>query len=194
MVTGYMPLVYDTAYSRVYGERSKVEISIPMDKKNNLIYSEKLTSWRTTRLFLVLALIFFALFFWREVHNGMDMPSIIFICISGFFMFYVVNYRALQIKFTSDSLQLIFGIFHWSEHFTNIEACSLDRLPMINEKGGAGIHFMMVHHRYRVSFNFLEYPRVVMALKKKRGWVQELSFSTRQPEEIIRIISENIRK
>mgnify|MGYP000900013350 CR=1 FL=1 len=30
--------------------------------------------------------------------------------------------------------------------------------------GGAGIHFMSIRGRYRASFNFLEYPRVVIAL------------------------------
>jgi hypothetical protein len=56
--------------------------------------------------------------------------------------------------------------------------------------GGAGIHWMMVHGRYRASFNFLEYPRVVVRFKQKRGLVQDVSFSTRQPEEVIRCIEQ----
>ena len=56
--------------------------------------------------------------------------------------------------------------------------------------GGAGIHFMTVHNRYRASFNFLEYPRVVIAFKKKVGLVRDISFSTRRPEEVTRLIRE----
>jgi hypothetical protein len=54
--------------------------------------------------------------------------------------------------------------------------------------GGAGIHFMLIHKRYRVSFNFLEHPRVVIALKRKAGWVRDVSFSTCQPNELIQLI------
>jgi hypothetical protein len=54
--------------------------------------------------------------------------------------------------------------------------------------GGAGIHFMFIRKRYRASFNFLEYPRVVIAFKRKAGPVQDISFSTRRPDDLIRLI------
>lgn len=56
--------------------------------------------------------------------------------------------------------------------------------------GGAGIHFMTIRARYRASFNFLEYPRVVVAFKKKVGLVRDISFSTRRPDEVLRLIQE----
>ncbi len=65
-----------------------------------------------------------------------------------------------------------------------------DDLPALNKYGGAGIHFMFVRGRYRASFNFLEYPRLAVTFKRKVGPVQELSFSTRQTEEIMSIIQE----
>jgi len=49
---------------------------------------------------------------------------------------------------------------------------------------------MFLRGRYRASFNFLEYPGVVTAFKKKIGSVVGLSFSTRQPEEIIQLITD----
>jgi len=48
---------------------------------------------------------------------------------------------------------------------------------------------MFVRGRYRASWNFLEYPRLVVALRKKAGPVHALSFSTRQPMEIQSIIN-----
>ncbi|MFZ2095565.1 MAG: hypothetical protein WAV05_02895 [Anaerolineales bacterium] len=44
---------------------------------------------------------------------------------------------------------------------------------------------MMIRKRYRASFNFLEYPRVVIALKRKVGPVQDISFTTRRPDDVI---------
>jgi hypothetical protein len=37
-------------------------------------------------------------------------------------------------------------------------------------------------------FNFLEYPRVVLALKQRKGLVRDIAFSTRRPQEVMRLI------
>lgn len=104
-----------------------------------------------------------------------------------------MNYRKLNIQVTSDALVLNFGIFTWKEPFENIVNCALDdKLPNIKKNGGAGIHFFVFEKRYRVSFNFLEYARVVVAFKKARGLVKELSFSARQPDEVISEIQKTI--
>ena len=54
--------------------------------------------------------------------------------------------------------------------------------------GGAGIHFMFIEHCYRVSFNFLEHSRVVLALKRKAGPARDVSFSTQQPDRVIQLV------
>jgi hypothetical protein len=51
---------------------------------------------------------------------------------------------------------------------------------------------MFVRKRYRASFNFLEHSRVVIRLKSKVGLVQDVSFSTCQPNEIIQLMQEAI--
>jgi hypothetical protein len=58
--------------------------------------------------------------------------------------------------------------------------------------GGAGIHFMIIRKRYRASFNFLEHPRVVIALKRNAGLVRDISFSTRRPDDLLRLIKEAV--
>ena len=81
---------------------------------------------------------------------------------------------------------LRFGLFTWKVPLENVEVCRLDDAPALMRLGGAGIHFMSVRGRYRASFNFLDHPRVVVAFKRRVGPVQDLSFSTRQPEEMLR--------
>ena len=54
--------------------------------------------------------------------------------------------------------------------------------------GGAGIHFTWIKGRYRAFWNFLEHPRVVLALQKKHGVVSEIAFSTQHPEKVMEII------
>lgn len=155
----------------------------------NILYNEKLSSRRTEILFIALTLLFLLLFVWCVTGRGLDFIASIFLFFCVVFLFYSLNYRTLIIRLTAESLILTFGIFGWSIPLSNIDAIQPDDdLPALMKYGGAGIHFMTVRKRYRASFNFLEYPRVVIGLKRKAGLVRDVSFSTRQPEEIIRLI------
>lgn len=155
-----------------------------------IIYNEKVTSRKTQALFLALT----SLFAWltgRQWQRGRrGLLSDIFFLFSGFFLFYSLNYRTLSIRVTGDELKLKFGLFAWHIPLENIAGCRLDDLPLVMRMGGAGIHFMSIAGRYRASLNFLEHPRVVVALKRKLGPVQEISFSTRHPNEVIQLIND----
>jgi len=158
-------------------------------KIENLLYEEKLSSNRTEILFLALMILFGLLFVWRSSVSGFEWIGIVFGCFSLLFLFYSINYRALIIRFTPEFLILTFGIFTWRVPLDNIQDSRLDdEIPPFMKYGGAGIHFMFIRNRYRASFNFLEYPRVVIALRKKAGPVIDISFSTNKPEEVIRLI------
>jgi Ca2+/Na+ antiporter len=155
---------------------------------DDLIYTERISSNRTLALFLALMLIFLFLLIWRVDGGRWDVLAYVFLCFFIFFFFYSVNYRTLIIRLTSKSLELKFGVFTWIVPLDNVEECRLDEIPLLMRIGGAGIHFMIVRNRYRASFNFLEYPRVVIAFKRKAGPVQDISFSTRRPDDLIRLI------
>ena len=155
---------------------------------DNLIYSERLSSNRTEALFVILTILFLMLLIWRVNTGSPDILSVAFFCLFGLFLFYSVNYRILLILLTPESLKLRFGIFTWTVPLDNIEECRLDDIPMLMRMGGAGIHFMVIRKRYRASFNFLEHPRVVIALKRKVGPIQDISFSTRRPDDVLQFI------
>jgi energy-coupling factor transporter transmembrane protein EcfT len=137
---------------------------------------------------LALTLLFLLLLIWRVNAVNLDILVVVFFCFTIIFIFYAVNFRTLLIRLTPGSLQLTFGIFTWTVPVDNIQECNLDEPPVIMKYGGAGIHFMFIRDRYRASFNFLEYPRVVIAFKKKVGPVRDISFSTRKPEDVIQLI------
>jgi len=159
---------------------------------DDLLYQARITSNRTEALFLALSLLFFLLLAWRASADGLDILAAVFIIFFVIFLFYSVNYRTLTIRFTSESLKLTFGIFTWKVPLDNVEECHLDSLPLLIKYGGAGIHFMFVRNRYRASFNFLEYPRVVIALKRRAGLVRDISFSTRRPDDVLRLLHEAV--
>lgn len=151
-------------------------------------YHERLSSNRTLVLFTALTIIFSSLLVWRWTARGLDGWVIVFLALALVFLFYVFNYRTLLIGLADDELKLKFGLFTWNVPIENIAAIQADHLPPFKRYGGAGIHFMLVDGRYRASFNFLEYPRVVVAFKHKVGLVQDISFSTKQPKQLIELI------
>ncbi len=158
-----------------------------------ILYEEQLTSKKTGSLFASLAILFFALLIKRVAARRFGRLAAVFLSLSGLFLFYTLNYRTLNIRLTPEYLKLTFGIFNWALPVNNISTCQRDDdLPPLLKYGGAGIHFMLFRNRYRASFNFLEHDRVVIELKQKAGWVQDVSFSTRNSDELISRIQEAI--
>lgn len=153
-------------------------------------FREELTSVRTEALFAGLTLLFLGLFAWRLVVSGSSVLAGVFLFFSCMFLFYTVNFRRLLLCLNRTSLTLRFGLFSWVAPVDRIDDCRIDEIPAFLKYGGAGIHFMTVRGRYRVSFNFLEYPRVVLALKGPVVVVKDVSFSTCRPEELLRLIRE----
>ena len=152
-------------------------------------YSERVSSNRTEALFLVLTVFFLVLSMWRVNAIGLDILTAVFFGLFSFFLFYSLNYRTLVIRLTPEALHLRFGLFTWTIATDNIKNCFLDDTPLWRI-GGAGIHFSRIQGRYRAMFNFLEHPRIVIALKHKRGLVRDVAFSTHRPDEVLGFIRE----
>jgi hypothetical protein len=156
------------------------------------VFHECVSSKRTLLLFLALTLLFAGLFvrnFFYTDHRGW---GIAFGCFSLFFLFYIFNYCVLVIRVSEDELALKFGIFTWHIPLDNIETCFIDETSLWRI-GGAGIHFSPIGGRYRAMFNFLEYERVVVCLRKKMGPVRDVAFSTMRVDEVMAcLIGRNI--
>jgi len=156
------------------------------------IYSEKISSSRTTFLFLGLSVSFFILSAWRIFAVGLRFFPGLFAFLALIFLFYVINFRTLKITIDSKHVKLKFGIIPWKTRLDNILECRMDDSPAIIKYGGAGVHFAYVNGIYRAYYNFLEYPRVVISFKVKQGLTQGLVFTTRQPDQVLDHIKSRI--
>jgi hypothetical protein len=159
---------------------------------STLLYNEKVRSNFTTVFFVVLALIFFALFAWRYSGVGLRFAPGLFAFLGLFFSFYVINYRVLKITLTDQALMLGFGLVGWKTDLDNIAQATLYDPPFWIKYGGAGVHFSSVEGLYMAFYNFLEYPRILVRFHKKQGPVQALVFTTRQPDQILNILEKRI--
>jgi hypothetical protein len=162
--------------------RNAAQVDVLMDP--NDAYHEQLRSGTTESLFVGLMLTGLLLFLWQLLAGGSIWLIGLFLLVFLLFLFYSLNFRTLTIHMTSTNLVLKFGMFTWEIPVDNIEQVYLDQTSM-RRIGGAGIHFTPLDGHYRAFFNFLEYSRVVVVLKEKKGPVEEVAFSTRHPEEIL---------
>ncbi|MBI9051371.1 MAG: hypothetical protein JEZ00_18245 [Anaerolineaceae bacterium] len=161
--------------------------------EENYLYKEKIQSNSTLLLFVVLTIVFLISGLWRMITYSLDSFAMVLFFFAAFFLFYSINYRTLIITITADTVLLRFGVFKWETPMQEIMICELDdKLPNAKKYGGAGIHFMFIEQRYRVSFNFLEHDRVVIRQKGDQKRVKDVSFSTQNANEIIRIIKESL--
>ncbi|MEJ2413320.1 MAG: hypothetical protein P8Y34_10080 [Anaerolineales bacterium] len=151
---------------------------------SEVIYKEEIRSNLTTIIFASLSLACLTLFAWRYAVVGWKFTPGLFCFLGLFFLFYTLNYRTLEIQISSDELNLKFGLVKWTTVLENIDSWQLDDSPWWIKYGGAGVHFAAVRGKYRAYFNFLEYPRVLVTLQEKQGWVRQLCFTTRQPDQV----------
>lgn len=158
---------------------------------DDLIYEERISSARTEGVFVSLVILCLALLVWRVIGSGFDVIAAVFLFLMVLFFFYALNYRVLVIRITTDGLRLRFGLFGWTVPWHTVAGVCTDQTSLWR-LGGAGIHFSIINGRYRALLNFLEYPRVVIELREKRGPVRDVAFSTQRPDEILRIIKASI--
>jgi len=159
---------------------------------SNPLYSEKVRSVFTTVFFVILALIFLALFTWRYSVVGLRFSPGLFAFLGLFFCFYVINYRVLKITITDQALKLGFGLVGWRTELENIAHVSQYDPPFWIKYGGAGVHFAMVDGEYMAFYNFLDNPRILVRFHQKQGPVKALVFTSSQPDQILEILEKRI--
>jgi hypothetical protein len=101
------------------------------------------------------------------------------------FLIITINFSTLSIKMTSRSVVVGYGIFNRTIFWENIERCYSDEVSSIRY-GGWGIRIGRVKGKWRLVYNVIGGPRVVLALK--RGRFNEFVFSTRNPEEVMKVV------
>lgn len=96
-------------------------------------------------------------------------------------------FRKFNIKMTSDSIVVMYGFKH-TILYKDIEDCYVDKTSVIRY-GGWGIRMGRVNGKWRDVYNVIGYPRIVLSLKDGK-FFKEFVFSTKNPEEVMSIITQ----
>lgn len=163
--------------------------------KIEALYQEKLTSKWITIIFLFFALLFLFFIIYQAFIGPLGnnpAPNWALAIMFLIFLFLTVNFLRLTIQITPQHLVAGYGIFKHKISWDNVESVYPDKSPVLTNYGGWGIRFGKVGGKWRLVYNIPESDRIVMSLKD--GKFREFVFSTKNSQEVITLIKEQIDK
>ena len=115
---------------------------------------------------------------------------IMFLLFAGL-TYLVTNFNKLSIKITTQSITVGYGVLRRTIPWDDVKGCYQDEVSAIGSYGGWGIRMGKVKGRWRLVYNVMGCPTVVLELDK--GRFKEFVFSTRNPEMVLEIAKQQIR-
>lgn len=145
-----------------------------------------------TAVILLIALLMLVLFVIQLIAGSIGDPPtpswfylVMFIFMSAI-TFLVANFRVLVIRITGQSVTVSYGLIKRTIPWGDIEAGFRDESSLLGY-GGWGIRIARVEGRWRLAFNVIGAPGVVLRLRKGRA--REFMFSTKNSEQVLDIIA-----
>ncbi len=161
-----------------------------MQTKN--LYEEKIFLKWTAGILTSITTVFLFLLFYQILVGPIGTnpaPNWFFLFMFLLFLGVMINFSRLTIRMTPRSISIGYGIIKHSILWENVEDYYLDEASTIRY-GGWGIRIAKVKGKWRLVYNVVGGPRIVLSLK--RGRFKEFVFSTKNPEEVIKIVKERI--
>jgi hypothetical protein len=157
-----------------------------------LLYEETLFLWLFTALVGCFAAVFCSLAVYQILigPGGANSPPTWFFMLIGLlFLSIAFNFRKLRIELSPQAVVVGYGIAKRMIPWEAIERCYRDEVSNLRY-GGWGIRIGRVQGKWRLVYNTPGAPRVVLSVN--RGWFDEFVFSTKHPEEVLRLVRERI--
>lgn len=101
----------------------------------------------------------------------------------------VYNLRRLDIRIDDRGVRVRFGVFRQEYAWGDIISAEADHASWFRY-GGWGIRFTRVEGYWRRGYTVIDAPRVVLTVR--RGYVRQFAFSTKRPEDVLRVIGKRI--
>ncbi|MFX1339433.1 MAG: hypothetical protein ACFFDK_12545 [Promethearchaeota archaeon] len=158
---------------------------------NDDLYKEKIFLKATTISLAIVTLIFLLLLISEILFTkNIFLTVLVFFLFVGFILL-TFNFNTLTIRINPHFIKIAYGIFNRTTSWENIRDCYLDNVSNLRY-GGLGIRYARVKGKWRVIYNTYNTARVVLVLRK--GKIKEIVFSTKNPEEAMKLINQQIRK
>lgn len=158
----------------------------------NAIYKERIYSRWLTIVLGIVTCVLFGVFIYQRLEGPVGTrpaPDGILLAAALLLLAVTVNFATLTIRLTPGGISVGYGIIRHDIPWSNVADCYQDKASTV-WYGGFGIRLGLVNGKRRLVYNTIGDPRVV--IRKRHGKVQEFVFSTRNLDEVVRIIKERI--
>ncbi len=156
------------------------------------LYKETIFLWVFTALMCMVTAFFLFVVLYQILVGPLGdnpPPNLVFFLMALLFLGITIAFSKLSITMTSRSVIVGYGIFTRTIPWETIERCYEDAVSSLRY-GGWGIRIGRVKGKWRLVYNVIGGPRVVLSLKS--GWFKEFVFSTKNPEQVMKIIRQRI--
>ncbi len=149
-------------------------------------------------LFIALTIVFLVVFVYQVLVGpvgtkpGPDWLYIIMFLLFAGFTVLIRSFNKLAVIITTQSITVGFGVFKRVISWDDIHGCYLDDASAFGSYGGWGIRMAKVKGKWRLVYNVIGSPTVVLELKK--GRFREFVFSTKNPEMVLEVARQQISK
>lgn len=156
--------------------------------RTDTIYEESIISKGTAGVFAAIAVIMFFLTAYQLLSGPLGerlAPTALFLVMGAVFLDLARNFSRLLIRLTPGEISVGYGLFRHRLSWSRIENCRVDETPA-RRYWGWGIRLAKMDGKWRLTYSVLGGPRVVLSLTT--GRFRDLVFSTRNPEEVAKIV------
>jgi hypothetical protein len=156
------------------------------------LYEETLFLWVFTAILSIVTAGFLGVVVYQVLIGPLGehpAPNWFLLFLFVLFLAITLTFSRLRIIITSRAITVGYGIFKRTIPWNTIERCYVDETLTIRY-GGWGIRIGYVQGTWRLVYNVIGGPRVVLALK--RGMFREFVFSTSNPEAVMTVIRQRI--
>ena len=147
-------------------------------------------------LFIALTILFLGLFVYKVLVGPVGATPapdwfylIMFVLFAGFTAL-IRNFNKQAIMITTQSITVGNGVLKRTIPWSNVSSCYLDDASAFGSYGGWGIRMAKVKGKWRLVYNVIGSPTVVLELKK--GRFREFVFSTKNPDGVMEIARKQI--
>lgn len=155
------------------------------------LYRERLTDWISQIIFwIVLALCAFLGLFPKLLGLGAVVERVfpwVFLPVTGLVFLLVLNFLLISIRLDEEGVSARLGVFKTRARWDQVTGAEIDTLPG-SAYGGWGVKGGRIGADYVQVYSTVAHRRVVIKLTGHK--FDKLIFSTRNPEEVMRLVNE----
>lgn len=155
------------------------------------LYDEEVSSYWISGILGAVALLFLAFEVRRSTMTPLAPPAGLFPVMFLLFLALALSFRRLTIRITSDGVGVTYAFFRYNVAWDDIIDVTVDETSAFWYRG-YGVRLARGRDGWVLVFSTIGPSRVMLALQGR--WFSRFVFSTRRPDEVVKLVRERTRE